>query len=192
MQRNTRTCRTSEAEFLSCYAARSITENAAAAYLRICPERVDLSCNRALAQISAKDCQGLPMFNWRKHQHDPDVGNKVAIRRQLCVVAACAISVHKTMQDRVIKNSSAKNYATLGKLGHCYFMQPFLLGVYWAEFPRRWTRGGDSSNQVVDATLFRTLPGLKMPDRSAMRPRKATKRKIPKRLVALRLPNSSK
>ena len=127
--KNTRTCRTSEAEFLSCYAARSITENAAAAYLRICPERVDLSCNRALARNSAKDCQGLPMFNWRKHQHDPDVGNKVAIRRQLCVVAACAISVHKTMQDRVIKNSSAKNYATtLGKLGHCYFMHLFYSG----------------------------------------------------------------
>lgn len=58
-----------------------------------------------------------------------DVGNKVVIRRQLCVVAACAISVHKTLQDRVIKTSSAKNYTTtLGKLGHYYFMHLFYSG----------------------------------------------------------------
>ena len=51
-----RTCQSSKAEFPSCYVAWSVTENAAAAYLRICSERVDPELQQNPCPDS-KDCQ---------------------------------------------------------------------------------------------------------------------------------------
>lgn len=110
-------------------------------------------------------------------------------------------------------SSSAKNCTTTpGKLGYYYTSATHVLlllgAVCWSEsrgdgYDEVDTPAHDSSNQVVEAILFRTLPRLKMPDRTAkceMRQRdatakcdreKATKRKIPKRpSVTFRLSTS--
>lgn len=73
---------------LSCYAAWSITENAAAAYLRICSDRVDPE----LQQNPYPDsCQGLPMSN-RKY-HDSDVELTRLRSEDSCVLCCtCHIS----------------------------------------------------------------------------------------------------
>lgn len=61
-------------------------------------------------------CQGLPMFNWRKCQHDSDVElTRLRSRTVVCCCCTCHISIYpsirlcKTGQSASLPNSSAKN-----------------------------------------------------------------------------------